>query len=108
MKYFKVKNDKLQKEIILVRHGVDNWRSEVNKINYQILDEINKEIEKDLNINKSEQSKMDCEFSSEQEHKKFRDNHQKNVELPMKYHEELRKVKKNGTLFDVNRMNNRA
>ena len=87
MKYFKAKNDKLQKEILLVRHGVDNWRSEVNKINYQILDEINKEIEKDLNINKLEQSKMDREFSSVQEHKKFWDNHQKNVELPI-YHEE--------------------
>ena len=44
VKDLKARNDKPEKEIITVRHGVDNCRSEVIKMNDQILDEVNKDI----------------------------------------------------------------
>ena len=44
VKDLKAKNDKLKKEITTVRHWVDNWRSEVNKINVQNLEETKKDM----------------------------------------------------------------
>ena len=41
--------DKLEREVISVRHGVNNWRSVANKMNDHILDKVKKGIENDLN-----------------------------------------------------------
>ena len=48
VKDFEIKNDKLKGEIISVRRGVNNWRSGVNNVKNQILDEVKKDIENDL------------------------------------------------------------
>ena len=54
---------------------------------------------------KSEQSVIEREVSATKEHHKFRDNlddalTKKNMELPMKYNEELGKVKKLYQIFE--------
>ena len=68
VKYLKTKNDKLEGEIISVWHGADNWRSGVIKINDQILDEVKKGIENDLNVNKLEQDAIEHNISAMKEH----------------------------------------
>ena len=46
LKDLRAKNEKMEKVITTVRHGVDNWRSEVKKMNVQILDEVKEGIKK--------------------------------------------------------------
>ena len=55
----KIKNDKLEGEIISVRNAVDNWRSGVNNMKDQILDEVKRGIEKNSGKIKLEQDAIE-------------------------------------------------
>ena len=46
LKDLRAKNSKMEKVITTVRHGFDNRRSEVKKMNVQILDEVKEGIKK--------------------------------------------------------------
>ena len=67
VKDFKTKNGKLEKEIISVRHGVDNWKSGVHNMKDQVLDEVKKDIENDLVEIKIEQGVIEREVSAMKE-----------------------------------------
>ena len=55
----KIKNDKLEGEINSVRNAVDNWRSGVNNMKDQILDEVKRGIEKNSGKIKLEQGAIE-------------------------------------------------
>ena len=61
VKDFKTKNEKLEKEIISVRHGVDNGNSGIHNMKDQVLDEV---IENDLLEIKIKQGAIECEVSA--------------------------------------------
>ena len=61
IKDFQTKNEKLEAEIISVRHGVDNWRAGVNNMKGQ--DEVSKGVENDLDNIKFEQGAKQRDIS---------------------------------------------
>ena len=46
VKDLKSRNGKPEKEVITVRHGVNNWKEKVNTMTEQILTNINKDFDK--------------------------------------------------------------